>query len=130
MKELREILGELGAVDAKTYIQSGNAVFRFDEAHVNGLAERISREVEKRNGFTPSVQVLTRDDLQEAISANPFPEAEAQGSSLHLGFLSETTQNMALEKLEVLKTSTERFALTPRFFICMPQTEWESRNWP
>ena len=51
MAELVQILSDLGAKETRTYIQSGNAVFKSTESNIGLLAEKLSREIEKRKGF-------------------------------------------------------------------------------
>ena len=87
MKELVVLLEDLGARNIKTYIQSGNALFRSAEKNISQLSSRISGEVMKRRGFAPQVLVLGLAEIEKAIAENPFPEAEIDPSAVHLGFL-------------------------------------------
>ena len=86
MQALRALLEELGLHNVKTYIQSGNVVFQSGEANLAALATRISEQIEASHGFAPHVLLLPAADLQQAIAANPFPEAESEPKSLHVGF--------------------------------------------
>ena len=116
MEELRKILTELGAQDTLTYIQSGNVVFKIEEQRIDGLPEKISSAVQAVRGFTPRVLLLTPEELEATASQNPFREAEEEGSSLHLGFLSSSPQNVDMYRLNALKSPTERYFLSPRVF--------------
>lgn len=116
MKELAVILESVGGRAVKTYIQSGNAVFQSAEADVTGLSKRLAEEIGRRHGFEPYVLILTRDALERAIVENPFPEAEADPGTLHLGFLGRAPENPDLGRLESLRTASERFRLRDRVF--------------
>ncbi len=116
MKELVVILEDLGARNIKTYIQSGNAMFQSTEKNISQLSNRIRVEVKKRRGFAPHVLVLGLDEIEKAIAENPFPEAETDPSTLHLGFLAFAPENPDLRKLESLKKESERFHLTDSVF--------------
>jgi uncharacterized protein (DUF1697 family) len=87
MKELVTLLEDLGARNVKTYIQSGNAIFQRAEENVSFLSNKISIAVKQRRGFMPHVLILELDDIEKIIAENPFPEAESDPSTLHLGFL-------------------------------------------
>jgi uncharacterized protein (DUF1697 family) len=50
------------------------------------------------------------------MANNPFPEAEAEPSTLHLGFLASTPKSPDLKKLASIKTETERFQLIEDVF--------------
>lgn len=112
MKELVTLLENIGAQNVGTYIQSGNAVFQSAEESPSPLAKQLCDEIKKGHGFEPLVLILRLDELAKAMVENPFPEAEAEPNSLHLGFLSFKPKNPDLEKLNSLRTETERFHLT------------------
>jgi len=50
------------------------------------------------------------------MAENPFPEAETDPGSLHLGFLAFTPKSPDLKKLDCLKKERERFHLIERVF--------------
>jgi len=85
MSDLREIVASLGHDDVATYIQSGNVVFSSPSADVTRLADDLEEAISGRLGLRPAVVVLTRDDLAEAIAANPYPDA-ASPKMLHAVF--------------------------------------------
>jgi uncharacterized protein (DUF1697 family) len=111
MKELVATLDGMGARNVKTYIQSGNAVFRSTEVSPSRLSRRLAAEVRRLRGFEPHVLVLRPEAIEKAIAGNPFPDAEADPSHLHLGFLDSMPTNPALEKLAGLRAESERFHL-------------------
>src|SRR6185369_15770210 len=116
MKGLVAILEGLGARRIKTYIQSGNALFQSAEMNISQLSQKIAAEIKKRRGFDSYVLVLGLDELEKAIEENPFPEADTDPSTLHLGFLAFAPENPDLKKLESLKKGSERFHLSERVF--------------
>lgn len=87
MKELVAILEGTGAGKVKTYIQSGNAVFQSAEKNPSQLSKKLAAEIKKRHGFDPHILILGLEAIKKAIAENPFPEVEADPSSLRLGFL-------------------------------------------
>lgn len=116
MKELVATLEEIGARKVKTYIQSGNAVFESVEKNLARLSKQLSAEIMKRRGFEPHVHILTFEALEKATAENPFPEAVADPSSLHLGFLASRPKSPDLNKLSSLRKESERFHLTESVF--------------
>ncbi len=111
MKELVALLEDLGCRNVKTYIQSGNAVFESKIIDTSQLANNISNEVEKRRGFQPVVLLLGIEEIEQAITNNPFPEAENDPQALHVGFLAAAPKSPDLKTLESLRTANERFCL-------------------
>ncbi|MGW8315334.1 MAG: DUF1697 domain-containing protein [Bacteroidales bacterium] len=115
MRELTGILEDLGCSSVKTYIQSGNIVLRSD-MDADSLSELAGQAIQSLKGFEPHVLVLERRDLERAIAANPFPEAESDPKGLHLGFLDAPPSSPDLDTLESMKAKSERFQLIENIF--------------
>ena len=116
MKELVAVLEDLGAQSVRTYIQSGNAVFRSREKDASRLSNEIRAAIKRRRGFEPHVLLLGLEDLERAIEKNPFPEAESDPKTLHAGFLASVPKNPDLTTLERLRQDDERFDLVGKVF--------------
>ena len=116
MKELVAILEGTGARKVKTYIQSGNAVFQSAEKNPSQLSKKLAAEIKKSYGFDPYILILGLEAIRKAIAKNPFPEAETNPSSLHLGFLASRPKSPNLEKLSSLRKESERFRLSDGVF--------------
>jgi len=116
MKELAALLDDLGCEHIKTYIQSGNVVLQNKNMNAAQLSTIIPLEVKKRRGFEPNVLILERKELEHIAEKNPFPEAESDPKSLHVGFLDSIPGFPDLEKLESLRAESERFHLSERAF--------------
>ena len=127
MKELVALLEDIGARKVRTYIQSGNAVFQSAEKNLSQLSKQIAAEIRKRHGFEPHVLVLTLDAIEKAMAESPFPEAQADPGSLHLGFLASTPKSPDLAKLNSLKKESERFHLSDQVFY-LPAPEGVGRS--
>ena len=76
MKDLAALLEKLGAQDVKTYIQSGNVVFRYKAKNTPQLSAGIRAAIKESHEFEPMVLLLDLAELEQAIASNPFPEAE------------------------------------------------------
>lgn len=128
MKELVAVLEDLGSQNVKTYIQSGNAVFESKDKDASRLSKKISVEIKKRRGFEPHVLLLEPEDIERAITENPFPEAETDPKVLHVGFLASSPRNPNLKMLESLKSGSERFQLIDKmFYLHAPEGVGRSR---
>jgi uncharacterized protein (DUF1697 family) len=116
MKELAALLEQNGCRDVKTYIQSGNVVFKDPETDSTKLATTISDAIHKNHGFQPHILLLKIEELEKAASSNPFPQAETAPKSLHLYFLSEKPENPNIEGLNKIKINNEAFHLKEKVF--------------
>jgi len=116
MKDLLALLTPAGFPDVKSYIQSGNLIFRSATSTAPQLAKRISAAVLAKRGFQPHVLVLNVRELARAVASNPFPDAEADPRSLHLYFLAESPTRPDVAALNRIKSKAESFAIDGKVF--------------
>jgi len=109
MQRLVEILEGLGYSAVRTYIQSGNAVFRASRPKGPDIAEAIDNTM----GFRPEVLLISYRRFEEAVRANPFPDAVDDPKSLHLFFLAGEASSNAEERLADVASDREEFVLAP-----------------
>lgn len=116
MKELVGLLEALDLNDVRTYLQSGNVVFRSGTDPSAQLAAKISDSIEAHRGFRPHVLLMSGQKLRQAIASNPFPEAESNPKSLHLFFLDAVPQRPRIDSLTAARAPSERFHLADDVF--------------
>lgn len=74
MDALRALYRSLKFEDPRTYVQSGNVIFRTKEKPTLQLAKKIQAAIERECGCKPEVILRTTEELRKAIAANPFAE--------------------------------------------------------
>lgn len=128
MKELVAIMVSLGARDVRTYIQSGNAVFQANAGVLADFSGKLTAEIKQRKGYEPHVLILGLDAVEDAMARNPFPQAESEPKSLHLGFLDGEPGAPDLDRLESLRKESESFRLIGAvFYLHAPERVGRSR---
>ncbi len=115
MHGLRNLLTRIGCENVQTYVQSGNAVFRSTE-DADAIRINIRAAINEQFGFAPNVCLLTIEDYQSIVAANPYPEAEDTPKYLHVWFLIGAADSPNLDKLESVRLSTERYELSDNAF--------------
>jgi uncharacterized protein (DUF1697 family) len=114
MAEFRDLLTGLGFGDVASYIQSGNAVFRA-QGTAQEPAMMIRAAIDDRFGFETDVFVLSRDELETALVQNPFAQAGAEPTRLHIFFLQNATKP-DMDALQAAAKSGEEFRLSGKVF--------------
>jgi uncharacterized protein (DUF1697 family) len=71
MTDLKECFDNIGCADVKTYIQSGNAMFRSEERDAAQLVSKIERALSARFAYTSRVVVLTHKQLTHIVEHAP-----------------------------------------------------------
>ncbi len=75
MTELSALCVGLGFENVRTYIQSGNVVFKSSLPETE-VQSGLEKALAKRIGKSVNVMVRTTSGLRSVLKANPFPEAQ------------------------------------------------------
>lgn len=111
MADLRELLQDIGCEDVSTYIQSGNVVFDSPQKSFDALGKLIRETIRARHQVQVTVFVLSFDEFEIAVRQNPFPDAIATPSTLHLFFIQGPVSAAGLQAIQKVKRPSERFKL-------------------
>ncbi len=94
MEDLKRVLAETGFTGLKTYIQSGNIIFRSGQADPARLCAEIAAKILEHFGFEVPVVIRTREELESVSKNNPFlPGKPDESAKLHVTFLSDVAAN-------------------------------------
>jgi uncharacterized protein (DUF1697 family) len=107
MDALRALCETVGLKDAKTYLQSGNVVFR-SKLDRGKLIDRIEEGIRKNSGFEAKVILRTADEIRDVIAANPFKSGPQRNpKALLVAFLGGSIGKDAKALLSKLKLDSE-----------------------
>ena len=115
MKDLVRLMTADGFAAVKTYIASGNVVFRTALGEAE-LQKRIEDLVEANFGFRSKVFLVTADHLQKLLDANPFKDHEHKGKAQHLFFIQGPVAKADTARMDELKADSEAYHLTDECF--------------
>lgn len=113
MAELRALLEEAGAREVRTYVQSGNAVFRTKLAEAT-LVKKSEALLSVRMGRPIAVTVRTATELAAVAAKNPWPKIATNGATLAVTFLGGPPPKAALAPLAQTDFSPELFTVRGR----------------
>jgi uncharacterized protein (DUF1697 family) len=115
MDALRELYLSLKLRDARTFIQSGNVVFRTKESNLDAVAKRIGDGIEKQFGFRPNVILRTAEEMRGVIARNPFAaRKEIEPNKLLVWFLAGEPEAEARQKALAIKADPEELRIDGR----------------
>lgn len=86
MADLRDIVTGCGYADVRTYIASGNVVFRAED-DPDVVASTLEEAIAARSAISPRVTVRTAAELAEVVAGNPFAASAEEEGHLHVTFL-------------------------------------------
>jgi uncharacterized protein (DUF1697 family) len=113
MVELREMLTKLGCSGARTYVQSGNAVFG-TKLDTDALTNAVEAALERKMGRPIATTLRTHEQLQAVVDANPFAEIATNPAYQCVTFLTEPPSSAALAPLEGRTFDPEAFRVIGR----------------
>jgi uncharacterized protein (DUF1697 family) len=109
MDRLRVLCAELGAKNARTYVQSGNVVFEA-QGTAPHWAQTLERKLAGESRLPVSVIVRTAEEMSAVLAGNPFlKEKGIDPARLAVTFLQQVPAKTALAALAALKIGSERF---------------------
>ncbi len=112
MAELREQLTGLGLADLRTYIQSGNIIFKSPATEPNSLAQKIKNQIQKDYGFEVPTLVLRPADLAYVLQHNPFAkDPDKDPSRWYLTFLAEVPAEEKVAALSEVSYEPEAYVI-------------------
>ena len=129
MDDLRALYESLKLENPRSYVQSGNVLFRSKEKNGPQLAKKIQAAIQKKFGCCPDVILRTPDEMRKTIAANPFPErTKAEPAKVLVTFLASEPPREAEANLEKLKRFPEELHLKGReLYIYFPNGAGRSK---
>ncbi len=131
MNQLRKSLEALGFEQVKTYIQSGNVVFKTAKSSPAALSKKIEESILKDFGFPASVISRTADEMSKMIAENPFLKQRGiDPAKLHVMFLSEPPTPAALKELAEVTVAPDQCQCSAReIYFYLPNGVSKSVLW-
>ena len=112
MKALAEMFAAAGCRDVKTYIQSGNVVFRYGRK--KDVAGVVRAEIEKQFGLKVPVVVRSAAEMVKVLAENPFLDAALDEAWLHVMFLDDKPTAAMVAGLDADRSKPDEFVVKGR----------------
>jgi uncharacterized protein (DUF1697 family) len=106
MDALRTLCESIGLAGAKTYLNSGNVVFR-SSTDRDQIAKKIEEGIRKATGFEAKVILRTADELRKVIAASPFTTGDRNPKAVLVAFLTGEIGKDGKALLTKLKIDSE-----------------------
>lgn len=101
MDALRQCCATLGFQDVKTYIQSGNIIFKSKVVDSQELSDSLKNVIKSNFGFDVPVITMKMQELEAIVANNPFSkDNNKEETKLHVTFLSEKPDVKVFELLQ------------------------------
>ena len=71
MTDLKSLCKDLGLAEVRTYVQSGNLIFKSEDKN-SDLEDRFEKAITHKYGFDVPVIIRTSEELQIALETNQF----------------------------------------------------------
>lgn len=115
MPELAAIFEAAGCEDVRTYIASGNVVFRAGAELAGQVPNLVADAIVEGYGFECPIVVRSANELDEVVAENPFAaEAAADPKTVHVAFLADRPAASAVAALDADRSPPDRFIVDGR----------------
>lgn len=120
MVDLKKVFEAIGLHEVKTYIQSGNVLFRSNETE-ESLCNKIEHEIEAAFGIPVKVILRTSIELEQIILNCPFSKEEvteaetlSKVESLYVALLKHKPLKEKLECIDIYSSESDRYNIIER----------------
>ena len=128
MDALRALYSSLKLENPRTYVQSGNVIFRTKEKDPTLIAGKIQKALEKKLACRTEVILRTTDELRKTVAANPFAGRDLEPGKILVTFLAAEPGREAEKALETFKKYPEDLHLKGReLYIYFPNGAGRSK---
>jgi len=129
MKNLAALFEELGFDAVKTFIQSGNVIYRDASQDPTAAAGKIANEIERRFGLRVPVIIRSREEMRKVVESNPLLVAESgSDQDLHVAFLADEPASAQIASLDPQRSPPDRFELKGReIYLLLPNGVAQSK---
>ena len=103
-----------GCEEVRTYIQSGNVLFRAAPEIAALVPSRVGALIEKQFGFVAPVLLRTSEELDDVVRHNPYLAAGAAEERLYVVFLAGAPTPQDVERLDPDRSPPDTFAVRGR----------------
>ncbi len=120
MQDLAGMFILAGCEAVRTYIQSGNVVFRAGATLAARIPSLITSEIAERFGYRVPVVTRTMEELRAVVRGNPFLNTGLDAERLHVAFLSEAPESDRVAQLDPDRSPPDVFQVRDReiFLYC------------
>ena len=121
MKDLTKMFTDAGCSDVRTYIQSGNVVFRAQDAVARRVPALVSNAIAKRFQFQAPVQTRSAEEIRAIATGNPFLKKGTDTDLLHVAFLASAPASAQVAALDPKRSPPDEFVVQKReVFLRLP----------
>lgn len=114
MKDLAAMFADAGCTDVKTYIASGNVVFRAPERLARTLPKAIAERIRSEVGMQTPVVLRSAEELAQVAASNPFLAESEDTKPLHVLFLADEPKAASVAKLDPERSPPDEFQVIGR----------------
>jgi uncharacterized protein (DUF1697 family) len=128
MKDLVELFVGAGCTDVRTYIQSGNVIFRADPGLAPRLSGLISGAIGARFGHQIPLVMRTAEQMGKVVTGNPYLKEGVVEDRLHVLFLAEPPDPRRVVALDPDRSPPDTFEVRGQeIYVRLPRGVAESK---
>lgn len=120
MVDLKRVFETMGLCDVRTYIQSGNVLFKSNEEEET-LRKKIENSIESAFGFSVAVILRTAAEFERIRENCPFSEeaiseaeSSSEGESLYVCLLTHAPLQEKIEHLNAYRSEDDEYKVEGR----------------
>ena len=120
MSDLAAMFTDVGCEDVRTYIQSGNVVFKASASVARSAGDLVSTAILEQFGHRVPVVLRTARELNLAAGGNPYLTGDVDPAALHVAFLATRPTPAKVADLDPDRSPPDEFTVQGShiYFFC------------
>ena len=114
MKDLAAIFQSAGCEDVRTYIQSGNVVYRARAALARRVPDLLESAIAENYGFEVPIVTRTVAEIDAVVRGNPFGDEDLNHKLFHVAFLRDEPTKSKVALLDPARSPRDAFVVRGR----------------
>ena len=116
MEDLKQSFASLGFSFVRSYIQSGNVIFRTDIRDTEEISRLIEKKIFEDFGFDVVLLIRYAVDYEKILRNNPFlPDRKEEIKYLNITFLKNRPEESLVTAISKVSDESEQFVMNDRY---------------
>ncbi|HET6617887.1 MAG TPA: DUF1697 domain-containing protein [Gemmatimonadota bacterium] len=114
MKDLAAIFETAGCEDVRTYVASGNVVYRAGKALARRIPDIVGATIADTFGFDVPIVTRTAAEIDAVVRGNPFRGEDTNPKIFHVAFLRDEPSKSKVALLDPARSPKDAFVVRGR----------------
>jgi len=128
MRDLVTMFEKARCREVRTYIQSGNVLFKAGAAVLAKVPSSVQTAIRKQFGYEIPVVIRSANEVEQVICKSPFAKKRVDAARLHVVFLADTPTAALVKTLDPHRSDPDEFVVAGKdIYLHLPNGNGQTK---